>query len=91
MLIRWKKYFLQDYSYLNTSTFQLDVFIDCCGTPDQSLLPKIWNTNKESLLAMMDAVHKGITGNFLKCRVFIFSIFKIRLLDMDICWFSVYK
>jgi hypothetical protein len=53
---------MQDYSYLNTSTFQLDGFVDCCGSPDKSRLPLIWNEHKESLLAMMDAVTKGITG-----------------------------
>ncbi|KAJ9576207.1 hypothetical protein L9F63_006940 [Diploptera punctata] len=60
----WKPYkgSMIDYSYLNTSTFQLDIFIDCCGSPDKSLLPTVWNQNKESLLAMMDAVHNGLTG-----------------------------
>ncbi|XP_021913626.1 carboxypeptidase D-like isoform X2 [Zootermopsis nevadensis] len=51
-----------DYSYVNTSTFQLDVFVDCCGSPEKSRLPTLWNEHKESLLAMMDAVTKGITG-----------------------------
>ncbi|PSN43472.1 hypothetical protein C0J52_03215 [Blattella germanica] len=51
-----------DYSYLNTSTFQLDVFVDCCGSPDKSLLPSIWNQNKESLLIMLNAALRGISG-----------------------------
>ncbi|KAJ4445265.1 hypothetical protein ANN_07066, partial [Periplaneta americana] len=51
-----------DYSYLNTSTFQLDVFVDCCGSPDKSRLPTIWNQHRQSLMAMIEMVTKGITG-----------------------------
>jgi hypothetical protein len=50
---------------MNTSTFQLDVFVDCCGFPDKSHLPALWNEHKESILAIMDAVTKGITGSVL--------------------------
>lgn len=61
--------FLQDYSYLKTNTFQLDVFVDCCGSPHTSRLPALWNEHQESLLAMMDAVTMGISGTVFLSNV----------------------
>lgn len=60
----WKEHegSMIDYSYLKTNTFQLDVFVDCCGSPHTSRLPTLWNDHQESLLAMMDAVTMGISG-----------------------------
>lgn len=54
-----KRNSLMDYIYLNTSTLMLDVYVSCCNT-DHSL--DIWQENKDSLLAIIGEINKGITG-----------------------------
>ncbi|XP_011313662.1 carboxypeptidase D-like [Fopius arisanus] len=53
---------LIDYAYLNTSTLMLDVYVTCCNTDH---VMDVWEANKNSLLAIMGAVDKGVTGYVL--------------------------
>ncbi|XP_063989160.1 carboxypeptidase D isoform X2 [Diachasmimorpha longicaudata] len=53
---------LMDYAYLNTSTLMLDVYVTCCNSDHES---DVWELNKNSLLAVMEAVDKGVTGYVL--------------------------
>ncbi|XP_015114508.1 carboxypeptidase D [Diachasma alloeum] len=53
---------LIDYAYLNTSTLMLDVYVTCCNS-DHPV--DVWEYNKNSLLAVMGAVDKGVTGYVL--------------------------
>lgn len=53
---------LIDYVYLNTSTLMLDVFITCCNTDHPA---DVFEANKNSLLGVIGAVKKGVTGYVL--------------------------
>ncbi|XP_043495916.1 carboxypeptidase D-like isoform X1 [Polistes fuscatus] len=50
---------LLDYIYLNTSTLIMDVYIGCCNTDDSM---SVWQDNKDSLLAMIKEISKGVQG-----------------------------
>nr|CAD7404398.1 unnamed protein product [Timema cristinae] len=58
-------YALQDYSYLNTSTFQLDIYVSCERTPLRSHLPSVWIEHKKSLMSVLNWIDMGIKGMLL--------------------------
>nr|CAD7444816.1 unnamed protein product [Timema bartmani] len=51
---------MMDYSYLNTSTFQLDVYVSCERTPLRSHLPSVWIEHKKSLMSVLNWIDMGI-------------------------------
>ncbi|XP_014480022.1 PREDICTED: carboxypeptidase D-like [Dinoponera quadriceps] len=50
---------LVDYAYFNTSTLMMDVYVACCTTDDSIA---IWEENKDSLLACIEEISKGVKG-----------------------------
>ncbi|CAG2058637.1 unnamed protein product [Timema podura] len=53
---------MMDYSYLNTSTFQLDIYVSCERTPLRSHLPSVWIEHKKSLMSVLNWIDMGIKG-----------------------------
>uniref|UniRef100_H2VEQ9 Adipocyte enhancer-binding protein 1 n=1 Tax=Takifugu rubripes TaxID=31033 RepID=H2VEQ9_TAKRU len=53
---------MNDFSYLHTNCFELSIFLGCDKFPHESELPLEWENNKESLLAFIEQVHRGIKG-----------------------------
>ncbi|KAK0098361.1 hypothetical protein PV326_009114 [Microctonus aethiopoides] len=54
-----RQHSLMDYLYLNTSTLPLDIYITCCNTDNAN---DVWKFNKNSLLATIDEIEKGVMG-----------------------------
>lgn len=57
-----RRHSLMDYLYLNTSTLMLDVYVTCCNIDHST---DLWEENKNSLLATIEAINKGVTGYVL--------------------------
>ncbi|XP_053507561.1 probable carboxypeptidase X1 isoform X7 [Ictalurus furcatus] len=53
---------MNDFSYLHTNCFEVTVELSCDKFPHASELPLEWENNRESLLAYMEQVHRGIKG-----------------------------
>nr|XP_019948441.1 PREDICTED: probable carboxypeptidase X1 [Paralichthys olivaceus] len=53
---------MNDFSYLHTNCFEVTVELSCDKFPHASELPIEWENNRESLLAYMEQVHRGIKG-----------------------------
>uniref|UniRef100_A0A3Q3WTM8 Peptidase M14 domain-containing protein n=1 Tax=Mola mola TaxID=94237 RepID=A0A3Q3WTM8_MOLML len=53
---------MNDFSYLHTNCFELSIFLGCDKFPHVSELPQEWENNRESLLAFIEQVHRGIKG-----------------------------
>lgn len=53
---------MQDYNYLHSNCFEITVEQGCFKFPYASQLERIWDENKEALLAFMQQVHKGVKG-----------------------------
>lgn len=53
---------MQDYNYLNSNCFEITVEQGCVKFPKSSELEKIWNENKDALLAFVQQVHNGVRG-----------------------------
>lgn len=53
---------MQDYNYLHTNCFEITVEQGCTKFPYARHLEEIWRSNRESLLAFMEEVHKGVKG-----------------------------
>ncbi|OXU25957.1 hypothetical protein TSAR_015747 [Trichomalopsis sarcophagae] len=51
-------YFL-DYLYLHTNTLPIDVYMTCCSSDDDNVA---WESNKKSLLSVLNKVTGGVTG-----------------------------
>lgn len=56
---------MQDYNYLHSNCFEITVEQGCVKFPRSSELEKIWNDNKEALLAYIQQVQNGVSG-FIK-------------------------
>lgn len=53
---------MQDWNYLHTNCFEITVEMGCFKFPYSSELDKAWRENQRPMLALMDEVHKGVTG-----------------------------
>ncbi|OWF53104.1 carboxypeptidase D-like isoform X2 [Mizuhopecten yessoensis] len=53
---------MQDYNYLYSNCFEITIELSCCKYPYEKELEKEWTNNKESLMAYMEEVHKGVKG-----------------------------
>ncbi|XP_018542741.1 LOW QUALITY PROTEIN: carboxypeptidase D [Lates calcarifer] len=53
---------MQDYNYLHGNCLEITMELSCCKYPPATELLKEWNLNRESLLAYMEEVHKGVRG-----------------------------
>ncbi|KAL1428592.1 hypothetical protein MTO96_002954 [Rhipicephalus appendiculatus] len=53
---------MQDYNYIWGDCLEVTFEISCCKFPHRRELPRFWNENKQSLLAYLGEVHKGVRG-----------------------------
>ncbi|MCP9265496.1 Carboxypeptidase E [Dirofilaria immitis] len=53
---------MQDFNYLATNAFEITLELSCEKFPDSSLLPKLWEDNKEALIDFIKKAHIGIKG-----------------------------
>ncbi|XP_075426179.1 carboxypeptidase Z isoform X2 [Ascaphus truei] len=53
---------MTDFSYLHTNCFELTLELGCEKFPTEDELYSSWQDNKESLLSLMEMVHRGIKG-----------------------------
>ena len=53
---------MQDFNYEHSNCFEITVELTCCKHPLRSELINEWESNKESLLAYLEAVHSGAKG-----------------------------
>ncbi|KAK3521319.1 hypothetical protein QTP70_003158 [Hemibagrus guttatus] len=53
---------MNDFSYLHTNCFEISIFLGCDKFPHESALSLEWENNRESLLAFIEQVHRGIKG-----------------------------
>ncbi|XP_019624896.1 PREDICTED: carboxypeptidase E-like [Branchiostoma belcheri] len=51
-----------DYSYLGTNALEVALELGCDKFPAPEELPRLWDDNREPLLAYMEQVHIGIKG-----------------------------
>ncbi|XP_054153380.1 carboxypeptidase M-like [Oppia nitens] len=53
---------MQDYNYIYAGCMEITVELSCCKYPRASALPNYWNDNRQSLIAYLQQVHKGVKG-----------------------------
>ncbi|XP_075745030.1 carboxypeptidase D isoform X3 [Rhipicephalus microplus] len=53
---------MQDYNYIWGDCMEVTFSISCCKFPHRRELPRFWDENKQSLLAFLGEVHKGVRG-----------------------------
>ena len=53
---------MKDFSYLFTNCLEFSLEISCCKYPRPYFLLREWESNKESLLGLLEQVHMGIKG-----------------------------
>ncbi|KAH8039985.1 hypothetical protein HPB51_009241 [Rhipicephalus microplus] len=53
---------MQDYNYIWEGCMEVTFEISCCKFPHRRELPRFWDDNKQSLLAYLGEVHKGVRG-----------------------------
>ncbi|VDK87869.1 unnamed protein product [Litomosoides sigmodontis] len=53
---------MQDFNYLATNAFEITLELSCEKFPESSLLPNLWEDNKEALIDFIRKVHIGIKG-----------------------------
>ncbi|KAG9479773.1 hypothetical protein GDO78_011683 [Eleutherodactylus coqui] len=53
---------MSDFSYLHTNCFELTLELGCEKFPTEDELYPAWQDNKESLLSLIEMVHRGIKG-----------------------------
>lgn len=53
---------MQDYNYNYGSAMEVTLELSCCKYPPASELPEFWAQNKNSLLAYLNEVHRGVRG-----------------------------
>lgn len=53
---------MEDYNYLHSNCMEITIELSCCKYPKATQLKTEWFNNKESLLAYMEEVHKGVKG-----------------------------
>ncbi|OZC07377.1 zinc carboxypeptidase [Onchocerca flexuosa] len=56
---------MQDFNYLATNAFEITLELSCEKFPDGSLLPKLWEDNKEALIDFIKKIHIGIKGTVM--------------------------
>ncbi len=50
---------MQDYNYIYKGSFELTLEISCCKYPPERDLPKLWDQNKDALVAYLQNAHMG--------------------------------
>ena len=53
---------MKDFSYLFTNNLEISVGVSCCKYPVRFALFREWQNNKESLIAFIEQVHRGVKG-----------------------------
>ena len=53
---------MQDYNYIHSNCYEITIEQGCQKFPFASALPKIWDYNKNALIAFIQEVHKGVKG-----------------------------
>ena len=50
------------YTYLDTNSLFLDIYLSCCNTDNAK---EVWKENQESLLFLIGGVSKGVSGQVM--------------------------
>ncbi|XP_062372241.1 carboxypeptidase Z-like [Sardina pilchardus] len=53
---------MADFNYLHTNCFELTIELGCDKFPQEEQLYNSWQDNKEALISLLEAVHRGIKG-----------------------------
>ncbi|XP_066253383.1 carboxypeptidase D-like isoform X2 [Euwallacea similis] len=56
---------MQDYNYFYHGCMELTLEISCCKYPHFNELQKLWDDNREALVAFCTEAHKGVYGQIL--------------------------
>ena len=53
---------LKDFSYMFTNNLEISVKMSCCKYPRSYFLVQEWESNRESLMLLLEQVHYGVKG-----------------------------
>lgn len=70
---------LLDYGFNETNTYELYVYMSCCGSPVESQLSQLWRDHKTPILELLNKVNNGIHGRVVDENEFGISGAKINV------------
>ncbi len=82
---------MQDYNYLWTGCMEITLEVSCCKFPPKSMLSRIWNENKVSLLTYLQQVHRGVRGLIRDQNEIPIGNAEIKILGRDVAFRSSRK
>ena len=62
---KWQErhYTLEDYAYLDLNILSITAHVSCCHFPSENQLPRIFQQNEPSLLAIIEKSQQGVKGD----------------------------